>query len=242
MKHTLFILSFLTLFIVNNCNAQEVVYEDQAIGYVVDWLPAGKYRFEILRRDVPPSLAEICRTYEDAIRKNDAWHQRYIYKYRNEDEIPYHENFVITEAEYKKMLEEYPKCKMITSLTKPLNISYENEKLKFQGVGNFKLLDIIELNNKDYNVMIDTMDTDFVGVVHEDSTVYGSYSGYNWEFEKGDREAVKELKKSDYSNVKLSFVRTIPDGKNLMFLEVFIVENLKTIVNSKVSGYLTKIE
>lgn len=237
MKKILCVTAAIIIGYSNNSFSQQVVYEDEAITEISNWLPAGQYDFQVLEKDVPADLKEIIKKYQQSLTNNRVWFQSYKEQHPTATILPYHKNFGISAAEYERFNKEYPKLKTKVKTTKTLTLENNGDKITFKGSDGFNFFDGIGFDKKKSKMLVDTLVSKYKGQISEgDSSSFGAYSGYKWQYEKGNYEAVKALKSPDYITIELTISKT--NNKMLMILKVLSIENLITKINSTVSGYI----
>lgn len=238
MKKIIYTIILLSILYTNKSFSQSVIYEDDAIAEIAKWLPAGQYDFQVLEKDVPPTLKEIIKKYQKSISDNPVWYQSYKEQHATTEVLPYHKNFGITETEYRRFNTEYPKLKTRIRTSKAVSVENTDQKIAFKGADDFKFLDGVVFDKKKNKMLVDTLITKYQGnVLESDTATLGAYNGYKWKYEKGNYEAVKALKSPDYACIELTVSKT-PANKTLFILKVMTIENLITKINSTISGYM----
>lgn len=237
MKKIIFVTIAIIIGYSNHSFCQQVIYEDEAIAEISNWLPAGQYDFQVLEKDVPADLREIIKKYQKSISDNRVWFQSYKELHATAAVLPYHKNFGISATEYDRFNKEYPKLKTKVKTTKALTLENNGDKISFKGADGFTFFDGITFDKKMNKMLVDTLVSKYKGQISEgDSSSFGAFSGYKWQYEKGNYDAVKALKSPDYITIELTISKT--NNKMLMILKVLSIENLITKINSTISGYI----
>ncbi len=234
------VLSFLLLQTTQS-QAQYMVYEDEAVNNVYSWYSSGDYRFQALGKDVPSDLRSIISKYRTAITKEKVWYDKYKEEHKDVSPLPYDKKFGITEQEYDRLNNEYPQLQTKVISEKKVTVTKSDGLIRFKGEDDFKFLDIVLVNKNINKVLIDSMmATKFIGQVYEDSSEFGSYSGYKWEYKRGNMNAVKALRSSNYYSVEVTMAKTVPDNKTLIIVKVLLIERMVTRFRNTIWGYLVE--
>lgn len=234
------VLSFLLLSTTQS-QAQYMVYEDEAVNNVYSWYSDGNYKFQVLGKNVPQDLKEIIAKYRTAVTKEKVWFDKYKEDNKNVSPLPYDSKFGVTEKEYDRINNEYPHLETKIISEKNVTVSKSDGLINFKGENDFKFLDIVSINNNINKLLIDSMmATKFVGQVYEDSSEFGSYSGYKWEYTRGNMDAVKALRSSNYYSVEVTMAKTVPDNKTLVIVKVLLIERMVTRFRNTIWGYLVE--
>lgn len=234
------VLSFLLLS-TTETQAQQMVYEDDAVSSVYDWYSGGNYKFQVLGKDVPKDLQDILLKYRKACTKEKIWFAQYKEDNKDVDPLPYHAKFGITEKEYGRLNNEYPNLGTKVVGVKDITVNKGADIVSFTGEKGFAFLDLITIDKSIGRLLVDSMmTTKFVGQVYEDSSSLGSYSGYKWKYERGDLNAVKALSSSNYYSVEVTMAKTIPENRTLISIKVLLIERMVTRFDNTISGYLVE--
>lgn len=245
MKNIIIPLSFLlTLFFTNVHAQQYIVYEDDAVEKVYNWLQEGANTFEVLGKDVPDDLKAIIIKYRKAVTKEKIWFDKYKEEHKNVTPLPYDKKFGITKDEYSRLHNEYPSLPLTVTKKENITVIKKDGVITFVGEDDFKFLKPVTINKNDGKLLIENSEkTKYLGATKIDSSAFGKYTGYKWRYELGDKGAVDALQSSNYYSLEITIGQPSgANGKTAFNIKVLLIERMVTRFDSEVSGYLVKKE
>lgn len=213
--------------------------EVTAVGFLNNTLTNGTHKFTILEKDIPADLRKIALRYRQAVSDSMQWFHEYSQLYADQSPLPYHKNFGISEAEYDRMNNEFPRLKMKTKDVKTLEVNKTDGYIGFKGDGVFTIFDAVVIDVNNDKMLIDEQAVPYSGEVSEDeSSGFGAWKGYKWRAESGSMDDVKAFKDTDYSLIEISVGKTLQSNKTVIVYKTIYVEGGEPRINGSVTGYL----
>ena len=155
---------------------------------VVNMLPLGTVTAEIMNGEKKNHrYKKLAKTYSKNIDKNVNWFIDYTQTVPKGQPVSYHSNFGLTEIEYKELQEYFNNREIISSGTKKIIITKQDDIIQFKSSRKLAILDLIKINLKSNKVEIGENTTlsykDTINVTDETRGLKSKWSGYIWRFQ-----------------------------------------------------------
>jgi len=213
--------------------------EAVAINYIDGLLTQGIHKLEILEKNISPDLKQIVLRYRKAISDSMDWYQRYSQENKDQNPLPYHINFGISQAEYDRMNKEFPIQKMKVKSSRAITINKTDEKLNFKGDGDFTIFNTVVVDTKNKTILVDDQLIPYVGEFAEgESSGFGPWKGYRWKLETGSMDDIKAFKQTDYNLIDITIGKTLETNKIVVQYKTISVEGGTPRINGSLTGYL----
>lgn len=215
------------------------VKEAVAIDYINGLLSQGNHKLEILEKDISPDLKQIVLRYRKAVSDSMEWYQNYSQENKNQNPLPYHVNFGISQAEYERMNREFPLQKMKIKSSRTLTVNKAEDKINFKGDGDFTIFNTVAIDTKNKTMIVDDQLIPYAGEFTEGETSgFGSWKGYRWKLESGNMDDIKAFKQTDYNLIDITIGKTLETNKIVVQYKTISVESGTPRINGSLTGYL----
>lgn len=226
-----------------NCLFGQTKDNDSSFGFVLmdSVFIKGEFLYEVNQLQFPADIQNITLKFKKATEENREWFQEYYNKYYKPGEgLPYNEKFGVTEEEYNKIknLQKVPPKLLPISLQK-ISVKRKDGKLNFEGEGEFKIFDLIEIDLVSKTVKFDEEIIPYSSVINASSTTpFGSWHGYSWSVENTNQQDNIKFDELTYKTVKFNIGKTLTDNKTLLILTYKEIEKGKVNASLDMYGYI----
>ena len=205
-------------------------------------MPEGKISFEVLdSMEITARQTELTYKFAEAYRENMNAFNAYIEKTRNNQEVKYPENEILSENEFLEYMDFINKgVKLLPSRTEIIEVMYSaNNRISFKANG--VLAEIFSLIT--YHGETNTFDLanrytlefiDSVNVETNTNAFQETWKGYNWRFEDPkdmvEMPTMETLNKITMEQYKITLGR-LSSGKTVMIIELKHFQEGNWLVN-----------
>jgi hypothetical protein len=234
MKNLLIIL---LLFLSPVLRAQSV---KDAMVFADSLFQSSSFDFAITEFDFPADVRDILIRFNQAIMANKEWFTAYSSKLTPGQTLPYDEKFGITPAEYariKSIDKIHPTLKVVD--TQRISIQRHDGKISFQGEGQGKVLNYLEIDLAK-NVLTFAGDTIpfAAGANTATAMAYGLFNSYTWRLQRADMSNGYQADQLTARVVEIELGLHQGDNKPLLRIQYQDMDHGTTRANLDLAGFV----